>query len=56
MTKFKDGLIDATLFKKNTSPFEGATPQTLGSNAVFHAYKQLYLEKRKKSADSTLQS
>lgn len=56
MTKFKDGLIDATLLKKNTSPFQGATPQTLGSNAVFHAYKQLYLEKRKKSADSTLQS
>ncbi|XP_078529911.1 uncharacterized protein LOC144810444 isoform X2 [Lissotriton helveticus] len=57
MTNFKDGgLIDATLFEKNTSPFEGATPQVLGSNAVFHAFKQLFLEKRKKIANSIPQS
>ncbi|XP_069084311.1 retroelement silencing factor 1 isoform X2 [Pleurodeles waltl] len=57
MNTFQDGgLIATTLSEVSTSPAEGPAPQAQGSKAIFHAYKQLYLEKRKKSADTTPQS
>ncbi|XP_069484662.1 retroelement silencing factor 1 [Ambystoma mexicanum] len=53
MTAFQGeaALPDLTRFKRNTSPLKVPKPSTPGSKAIFHAFRQIYLEKKSKCLD-----